>query len=177
MKKIVISLFLMTGCCLTYGQRTHQFESPERLFNEGKELFHLRNYPGCSDKLNAYKAQSTNRDLIQEADYMLACVAFGQDHPAAIEILENYLTTYPDTRHGDEICFMLGSTSFAQENYQAAIEWFNRSEIDYLDEEQQEAYAFRMAYALLQTDDLRTARNYFARIQQVGHKYKEASGY
>ena len=72
---------------------------------------------------------------------------------------------------------MLNSTSFAQENYQAAIEWFNRSEIDYLDEEQQEAYAFRMAYALLQTNDLRTARNYFARIQQVGKTYQEAASY
>ncbi|MDO4704045.1 tetratricopeptide repeat protein [Tannerella sp.] len=177
MKKIVISLCLMTGCCLTYGQRTHRFESSDRLFHEGKELFHLRNYPGCFDKLNAYKAQSTNRDLIQEADYMLACVAFGQGHPAAIETLEKYLTAYPDTRHGDEICFMLGSAYFAQEHYQAAIEWFNRSEIDYLDEEQQEAYAFRMAYALLQTNDLRTARNYFARIQQVGRTYKEAASY
>ena len=44
---------------------------------------------------------------------------------------------------------MLGSISFAQENYQAAIEWFNRFEIDYLDKEQQEAYAFRMASMVL----------------------------
>lgn len=177
MKKIVISLCLMTGCCLTYGQRTHRFESSDRLFHEGKELFHLRNYPGCSDKLNAYKAKSTDHDRIQEADFMLACVAFEQGHPKVMEMLENYLTTYSDTRHKDEVCFMLGSAYFAQEKYQEAIKWFSQSEIDYLSEEQQEAYAFRMAYALLQTNDLRTARNYFARIQQVGKTYKEAASY
>ena len=41
-------------------------DAPDRLFVEGKELFSLKNYAGCIDKLEAYKQHSTDADLIQE---------------------------------------------------------------------------------------------------------------
>lgn len=177
MKKIFILLYLMTGSYLVSGQHSYRSESPDRLFKEGKELFNLRDYPGCADKLNAYKERSSNRDLIQEADYMLAYIAFEQGHASAADKLERYLKTYPDTRHWYEVCFLLGSAYFADKDYETAILWFNRSELDYLSVEQQEAYAFRMAYSLLQTGETKTARNYFARIREVGKTYQEAAAY
>jgi TolA-binding protein len=159
------------------GQRSYQFESPDRLFLEGKEFFDLRNYPGCVDKLNAFKGQSANKDLIQEADYMLAYIVFLQGHKDAVNVLEQYLNTYPDTRHQNEVCFLLGSAYFAEGQYESAIEWLNKSNIDLLSLEEQEAYAFRLAFSLLQTGDAKTARGYFARVQQIGTTYREAASY
>ena len=72
MKRILIPLCIVVGSHVAYGQRSYQFDAPDRLFVEGKELFSLKNYAGCIDKLEAYKQHSTNADLIQEADYMLA---------------------------------------------------------------------------------------------------------
>lgn len=46
-----------------------------------------------------------------------------------------------------------------------------------LSPEQQEAYCFRLAYSLLQIGDMEKARGYFARIEQIGTKYREASTY
>ena len=56
-------------------------DAPDRLFVEGKELFSLKNYAGCIDKLEAYKQHSTDADLIQEADYMLVYAAYEQGRP------------------------------------------------------------------------------------------------
>ena len=78
MKKILISLCVVIGSHTAYGQRAHQFEAADRLFVEGKELFNLKNYAGCIDKLQAYKAKAADADLIQEADFMLAASAFEQ---------------------------------------------------------------------------------------------------
>ena len=64
-----------------------------------------------------------------------------------------------------------------QGEYQKAIFWFNESNIDMLSPEQQEAYCFRLAYSLLQIGDMEKARGYFARIEQIGTKYREASTY
>jgi TolA-binding protein len=175
MKKILVLLCLIAACHPMNGQRSHQFESPERLFLEGKAFFDLRNYPGCIDKLEAYKKQSANRDLIQEADYMLACAAFEQGHPESVEILTRYLKTYPDTRHQNEVCFLIGSGYFAREEYQTALYWLNKPAMEQLAAAQQEAYAFRMAYAMLQTGDLTTAHNYFARVRQTGATHREAA--
>ena len=60
MKRILIPLCIVVGSHVAYGQRSYQFDAPDRLFVEGKELFSLKNYAGCIDKLEAYKQHSTN---------------------------------------------------------------------------------------------------------------------
>ena len=177
MKRILIPLCLVVGSHMASGQRSYQFDAPNRLFVEGKELFSLKNYSGCIDKLEAYKQHSTDADLIQEADYMLVYSAYEQGRPNAVELLKDYLDVYPASRHADEVNFLIGSAHFGQGEYQKAIFWFNESNIDMLSPEQQEAYCFRLAYSLLQTGDMEKARGYFARIEQIGMKYREASTY
>lgn len=177
MKRILIPLCLVVGSHMASGQRSYQFDAPNRLFVEGKELFSLKNYSGCIDKLEAYKQHSTDADLIQEADYMLVYSAYEQGRPNAVELLKDYLDVYPDSRHADEVSFLIGSAHFGKEEYQKAIFWFNESDIDMLSLEQQETYCFRLAYSLLQTGDMDKARGYFARIEQIGTKYREASTY
>lgn len=177
MKRILIPLCLVVGSHMASGQRSYQFDAPNRLFVEGKELFSLKNYSGCIDKLEAYKQYSTDADLIQEADYMLVYSAYEQGRPNAVELLKDYLDVYPASRHADEVNFLIGSAHFGQGEYQKAIFWFNESNIDMLSPEQQEAYCFRLAYSLLQIGDMEKARGYFARIEQIGTKYREASTY
>ena len=83
MKKLLIPLCLVLGSHLAHGQRTYQFESSDRLFVEGKELYQLKNDAGCIDKLEAYKQQATNADLIEGADYMLVSSAYQHYRPNA----------------------------------------------------------------------------------------------
>ena len=177
MKRILIPLCLVVGSHMASGQRSYQFDAPNRLFVEGKELFSLKNYSGCIDKLEAYKQHSTDADLIQEADYMLVYSAYEQGRPNAVELLKDYLDVSPASRHADEVNFLIGSAHFGQGEYQKAIFWFNESNIDMLSPEQQEADCFRLAYSLLQIGDMEKARGYFARIEQIGTKYREASTY
>ena len=121
MKRILIPLCLVVGSHMASGQRSYQFDAPNRLFVEGKELFSLKNYSGCIDKLEAYKQHSTDADLIQEADYMLVYSAYEQGRPNAVELLKDYLDVYPASRHADEVNFLFGSAHFGQGVYQKAI--------------------------------------------------------
>lgn len=177
MKKILVPLCIIVGSHVANGQRSYQFETSERLFAEGKELFSLKNYAGCIDKLEAYKQHSKDADLIQEADYMLVYAAYEQGRPNADELLKDYLEAYPSSRHSDIVSYMIGSVHFERGEYEKALFWLNEADIDMLNAEQQEAYTFRRAYALLQTGEMEKARDYFARIEQIGSQYKEASTY
>lgn len=177
MKRILIPLCIVLGSHVANGQRSYQFEAPDRLFVEGKELFTLKNYPGCIDKLEAYKQHSTDADLVQEADYMLVYAAYEQGRPNADELLKDYLEEYPSSRHSDEINYLIASVHFGRGEYEKAVFWFGESNIDVLSPVQQETYCFRLAYSLLQTGDMNKARGYFARLQQIGTTYQEAATY
>lgn len=177
MKRVLIPLCLVVGSHFATGQRSYQMDSPDRLFAEGKELFVLKNYSGCIDKLEAYKQHGKDVDLIQEADYMLVCSAYEQGRPNAVELLKDYIDVYPSSRHSPEVNFLIGSAHFGEGEYEKAIFWFNESDIDLLSPEQQETYCFRLAYSLLQTGEMERARGYFARIEQIGSRYREASTY
>lgn len=177
MKRILIPLCLVLGSTVAMGQRSYQFQTNDRLFQEGKEFFVQQNYSGCIDKLEAYKKHATDADLIQEADYMLVCSAFEQGRPNAGELLKNYLDVYPDTRHADDICFRIGSVHFGNGEYEKAIYWLQEANIDMLSPEEQEASSYRLAYSLLQKGDLDKARAYFERIKEIGSTYQEASAY
>nr|WP_321523370.1 tetratricopeptide repeat protein [uncultured Macellibacteroides sp.] len=177
MKRILIPLCIVVGSHAATGQRSYQFESPERLFIEGKEMFILKNYPGCMDKLEAYKKQAKDADLIQESDYMLACAAFEQGKENAPDVLKEYMEKYPDTRHGDEMHYLIASSHFDRKEYEKAVYWFKESTIEMLSPAQQETYSFRYAYSLLQTGEMEKARGYFTRLKQIGATYNDAGAY
>ena len=180
LRRSLIMLYMIAVCMLTYGQRSYQFEAPDRLFSDAKAFFELQNYPGCIDKLEAYKKQfanQANNDLIPEADYMLAYIAFAQGREDAIEIMEAFLDQYPDTRHRNEICFLIASAHFSNKSYEMALYWLEESDQYALGTKQQEDYCFRMAYSLLQTERMDEARAYFLRLQQIGTTYRDAASY
>jgi TolA-binding protein len=176
MKRTIIVLCLAAGCHWASGQRSYRFESPDRLFHEGKTFFELRDYPGCVDKLKTFKAQTTEGSLVQEADYMLAYIAFEQGQSTSMDVLERFLTTYPDSRHRDEVCFLLGSAWFEQGAYPSAIEWLGKADVGTLGASQQHDHAFRTGYAMLQTGDLAGARYHFSLLQQTAD-YMTAAAY
>ncbi|MDL2279009.1 tetratricopeptide repeat protein, partial [Parabacteroides sp. OttesenSCG-928-G07] len=178
MKKIFIPLCFICISYMASGQRSVQYESSNRLFSEGKEFFELKNFAGAIDKLQAYKqVPRASLDLIQEADFMIVYALFEQGQPGIDLLLKDFLDTYPDTRHADEINFLIASAHFGKGEYEKAAFWFRESNIDMLSQEQQEAYSFRLAYSLLQTGQMDTARAYFSRISQIGSTYREAAIY
>jgi TolA-binding protein len=176
-KKIIISLCLAAAGFVASGQRSFSFDSADRLFSEGKEFFELKNYAGCTDKLLAYKKIAMNSDLVQESDYMLAFIAFEQGQENAAEILESYLKQYPDSRHGDEACLLIGSCYFERKDYTGAGNWLADARMDALTDKQREVLNYRLAYSRMQNDDLENARRLFAAVREYGGEYSQASTY
>lgn len=176
-KKIIIPLCFVAVSFTISGQRSFRFDTADRLFSEGKDFFELKNYAGCTDKLEAYKKVATNYDLIQEADYMLAYIAFEQGKGNAAEILEAYLKKYPDSRHGDEACLLIGTCYFERGEYISAASWLADARMDALSDGRQEALYYRLAYSQIQNDDFEAARNNFVHARTYDGDFSHASIY
>lgn len=176
-KKIWIPLCLFVVSLTATGQRSFPIDAADRLFFEGKDFFELKNYAGCIDKLEAYKQVATNSDLQQEAAYMLAYIAFEQGEEHVVEKLEAYLKAYPDARHGDEACLLIGTCYFEQKDYEKTVSWLTDARTGALSAEQQEALNYRLAYAQMQNNNFELARRHFELVKEFNGEYVQASIY
>ncbi|MDR2145341.1 MAG: tetratricopeptide repeat protein [Tannerella sp.] len=176
-KKILITLCLTVAFAAVNGQRSYRFDAPDRLFAAGKDFFELKNYAGCIDKLEEYKKVADNRDLIQEADFMLAYIAFEQGKHLSLDMLTSYLEKYPDSRHADMVRFLKGNCYFELGDYEAAEKSFSVVNIETLNVEQQEELLYRLAFSQLQNEQPETARQNFAIAREYNGVYAQASTY
>jgi TolA-binding protein len=176
-KKIFITLCLTVSFLALNGQRSYKSGFPGRLFTEGKDFFELKNYAGCIDKLEEYKKVANNKDLIQEADFMLVFIAYEQGKHLASDLLVSYLDKYPDSRHVDMVKFLMGNCLFENGRYDEAERCFSEVNVEVLTLGQQEEQLYRLAFSQLKNNRLVEARQNFAATRRYNSKYAQASTY
>jgi TolA-binding protein len=177
MKKILFLIACALCIQLVDAQRSVRFTSPDRLFQEGRAMFADKNYAGCIDKITAYKKQAEDPDLIRESDYLLAASAFHQGRDDAGDLLKEHLNVYPGTFHRNEICFMIGSVYFRENDYPSAERWLKQCDIDLLSEPEQADFAYRRGIIALHTDKDEEALRLFSLLNSHSGKYKNTSEY
>ena len=179
MKKLMSFLtcvFCLSGT-VVFAQRSASFISSELLFREGKNMYDNQNYAGCISKILEYKKTASDVELIQEADFLLAASSFYMGKQNAELDLEYYLADYPVNRHNDEVCFMIGSSYYAQEEYPIAIQWFEQTELDNLSAVQQEDYAYRSGFSYMKMQKPEEAKRLFSLLREKSVDYHSAATY
>jgi TolA-binding protein len=175
MKKIFSLLCCVFALQVLSAQRSASFISPDRLFQEGKYMYDNQNYAGCTEKMLEYKKTTTNPELLQEADFLLAASGFYAKKENSGIDLKDYLDKYPVTLHHDEVCFMIGSCHFSKKEYQIAIFWFSQAELDNLSLQQQEDCAYRISLSYLKTGNTAEAKRLFALLKNNSSTYRNAA--
>lgn len=155
------------------AQKSIVNELPPRLYIQGREMFLNNNYTGAENTLNEFKQTNKEKSLQLEADYMIAAGAYFRGKENSATILREYLDTYPESYHRNDICFYIGSSFFNDQDWAKALYWFNQSDIAYLSISDQEDYSFRSAYALLQEGNGEEAARRFDILARNSNKYYE----
>ncbi len=177
MKKIAVILGITVSIPLSYGQKSTNFTVPEKYFNEGKEMFLDKNYTGAIHSLTEYKRITEHTETEIEADFMIAASLYHNGNANSEIILKEFLDTYPESYHRNQICFYIGSSHFAKQEWEKAIFWFDEANIDFLTLDDQEDYMFRSAYAKLQKGRKDTAKQSFGLLTRYSKKYAEPATY
>ncbi|MDD4606708.1 MAG: hypothetical protein PHH10_10445, partial [Dysgonamonadaceae bacterium] len=112
MKKIILLLSVLGIFSFASAQKTAYHKMPEKLFNEGKEMFLEENYTGAHDLLSEYLNQGTDSNLREEAEYLLAASAYYRNSPNSGDVMKEYLDTYPETLYHNNLKFLIGSFHF-----------------------------------------------------------------
>ncbi|MDR0542402.1 MAG: tetratricopeptide repeat protein [Dysgonamonadaceae bacterium] len=177
MKKIILAVCCLTIVQLIQAQRSPEFISPDRLFQEGRAMFVDGNYAGCIDKITEYKKRNPLSRESEESDFLLAASAFHQGQGNAGYILREFLDHYPETARRNEACFMLGSVFFGNHDYATADHWLVQCDMNALSETEQADYAYRRGLIHLQNNNDKEAGRLFALLNQYSPKYLDAAEY
>lgn len=177
MKNLLLTLGIALSLQFVYAQKSVYAELPNRLYNQGREMFLNGNYVGCINTLGEFKEQSGDTKLEVEADYMIIASQFYQGKAGIENPLKDYLERYPQTYHRNQICFFIGTTHFNLKDWNKALYWFSQSDMDYLSVNEQEDYAYRMAYSSLQSGKREEAKRLFGILSRTSKKYTEPASY
>lgn len=115
--------------CCTANRTAHR---KKRLFNEGKTLFLRQDYASARQALTHYVKLEKQSDLLDEANYMLACTTYELQMPNHIQTLSDYLEAHPESRYANRIQSFIASSYFFEGKYMEAIANFKDATLNSL---------------------------------------------
>ncbi|MFR9166062.1 MAG: tetratricopeptide repeat protein [Dysgonomonas sp.] len=178
MKKLFTTLVVSAGIFTAgYSQQSLDNNDPIRYFNEGKNMFDDNNYVGAEHSLSEFKKRTKDDKLMMEADYMIVSSKFFRGGADAELQLKDFLDTYSETYHRNELCFYIGTCHFNKKEWEKALFWLDQSDVNRLNIQEQEDHSFRKAYAALQTGNKAEAKRLFGLLSMHSKKYSDAASF
>lgn len=147
------------------------------LYNEARELFTQKHYAAAVPLLRTFLTQKPSASLKQEAEYMLAHSAYELQDQRRIEILKNYLKSYPDSPYTNRVNAMIASAYFFDKDYNQALAIFNSVDPDLLPDEERDDVAYRMAISNMTVGNIDQAAAWFEVLKNNSKKYAKDCAY
>lgn len=176
MKKIFVGLTIIYATQFTYAQKAVYNSQPDRLFNQGKEMFLDRNYSGSINTLTEFVEQSKDHQKVEDAKYMILGAEFYMGTPNILNDIKNYLEEYPSTLYNDKLNFYTGTIHFQNKEWDKALFWLSKCDSDLLEEDEKADHSYRVAYSSMETGNTAVAKNLFQSLRS-NKKYGEASSF
>ena len=181
MKHKIYRILCTALCCaplLATAQTSEKTTSPQRLYEEGQNLFRQTAFAAAMSPLQAFIKQTgaegnplPTAGEKEEAEYMLVCAEYELRSPNSIELLREYLDTYPDTPHANRIYALIASAYFFEGKYDDALAMFNSARLDLLGNEERDDMTYRLATCYLKTGNVKEAAIWFETLRSTSSKY------
>lgn len=179
MRKLIFSMLLLAVITQIQSQQSSVYTHPDRLFEEGKDLFQQGKYAASYRKFEDF-LQNNNRSTtgqIHDASFYIAANSFELRQKNADVLLGDFLRNYPYTPYADQIRFMQGMLRFDAKNYQAALELFETVKPQRFGKRYRTMYTFAKAYSLTQLQQYAAASVFFKQLKEEKSEYQIPSTY
>ena len=163
--KIRKIFYLAAGlCAMPLGidaQDVKSLTDVQRLYIDAKECFLLEDYSVAQQMLNQYLTMSSNTELREETDYMLACTAYELNQTNRFKLLNTYLEHYPASRYANRVKGLIASIYFEKGKYLEAIATFKGCNFEKLGKKERAEFIFKNATAYQKIGNLENSAFWF----------------
>ncbi|MGL4851135.1 MAG: tetratricopeptide repeat protein [Phocaeicola sp.] len=122
-------------------------------------------------------AQVLPTDVAGDKLYQQVCQEYALKNEQRIELLQNYLDQYPDSRHTNRVETLIAAAYFEDENYEAAIALYRSCKLEDLATEERDRSLFQLATSYLKVGDLRESAVWFTLLRDVSEAYQVDARY
>ncbi|MBS1496279.1 MAG: tetratricopeptide repeat protein [Bacteroidetes bacterium] len=182
--KLIFSLFAAAFCITASAQATHAITDPDIEYKQAKEHIAKEEYafayPMIKDLKNKYPENAaSNRTYINDdIDYYYVVCELKLLQDIGKDDAVNYIASVNNEPRRQIMSFHLGHYYFLKNDYEHAIEYFNKAGYDNLSNEQIADAKFEKAYALFNLRQFAEAKPLFDEIHQLpANKYYIPANY
>ena len=178
-KFLLIFILLTSFLPPTFGQQQESFYDPGKKYRMGYELFIKEKYSAAREAFTEFLKDEhvTSVNDRMNAEYYSALSGAELFHPDAELELVHFTQKYPESLKAKLAYFHAGKILYKQKKYKQAVDYFEKTDISYLTNEEIPEYYFKMGYSYFSTKDLQKASKSFHEILNVESKYKTAANY
>ena len=117
--------------------------------------------------LNGMAQQVLSSDAAGDKEYAKVCREYELKSENRVELLEDYLKQYPDSRHANRVYSMIASVYFDEGKLDEAIEMYKRCNLDDLADKERDESVCKMATAYLKQGNVQEAKIWFNLLKDM----------
>jgi len=169
----VILVSLIAAGAAVKGQVSFSGEEITSLLNNGYEMFGKAKYATAIGLFDKWLETEKTGNRIQRADaeYHAALAAMRLMAPDAEYRMQRFITGNSESPMLNTARFESGLYCYQQRNYSCAIEWFEQTDRNMLDEKELPEYLFKLGYSHYRRGDTKRAQMLFAELTDVDTDY------
>ena len=183
-KKISVSLILFFILSTSYAQPTHIVTDTQKKYKEARDFFYQNDfeqaYPLLKELVKTYPENTkTNFSYINDdVNYFYIVCELNLQIGNAEQDANTYISESNNNIRIQELAFHLGHYYYITQQYEKAVECFNKAQFNKLPKEQLYNSKYEKAYSLFCIKNFGEAKSLFKDLAKIkGGKYHDASNY
>ena len=177
MYKYILSACFLFFSIFSWGQQTMVHQDQDKLFRQGLELIRNEQYAAAREVLEEYLRNHPDEIKETQARYYVAYAALRLYHTDGENLLNDFVENNPSHPKALSAYYELANFYFKDKKYRKAIEYFEKLDMDQLNQVQQTQARFKLGYSYFGFKEFENAKEQFDIIKRGENQYTHAASY
>ena len=175
---IVFILTLSFSTRNSFAQKNTRSQIYSDNWRKGHDLLKRKDFGGaryCFQQVSAKESDFSDKKI--EAEYYLAYCGIELSRPEAEKKMLRFLEKYPGNSMEYQAYFQLGRLQYKQDEYEKALTWFEKVEVDQFATEEKDEFLFMRAYSNFKNENMDQANQDFNELIERKGEFQLPANY
>ena len=167
MQKFIKIFLLLYICALSqlFAQKSAILTYENRDFQMAQNLYQDHQYSSAKAQFENIKSTTKNTEIQSDCTYYIASCAIKSDQSGSDFLMESFISNYPTSIRTNTAATEVASFYFDQNNFEKALEWFEKVDESGFTTSQKEQINFQKGYAFFATKNTKQATTQFNKVE------------